>query len=173
MAAALLSRLAKHKSATLWDLIGWCLQDEAVIVRRHAARALLPLADHAPKVTQIALEIAFFDDDEKVRNSALKASKLAKSLAPLSLKVLGLTKCLIHFGLKVPGLLKTLVPFGLKDLGLTKSLAAFGLNAPGLATSLVPFSLKAPGLTKSLVPFDLKDPGLTKVSYSLAQKPRG
>ena len=75
MAAALLSRLAKHKSATLWDLIGWCLQDEAVIVRRHAARALLPLADHAPKVTQIALEIAFFDDDEAVRNSALKASK--------------------------------------------------------------------------------------------------
>ena len=52
-AAALLSRLAKHKSATLWDLIGWCLQDEAVVVRRHAARALLPLADHAPKITQI------------------------------------------------------------------------------------------------------------------------
>lgn len=75
MAAALLPRLAKHKSATLWDLIGWCLQDEAVVVRRHAARALVPLADHAPKVTQIALEIAFFDDDEKVRNSALKASK--------------------------------------------------------------------------------------------------
>jgi len=75
MAAALLSRLAKHKSATLWDLIGWCLQDEAVIVRRHAARALLPLAGHAPKITQIALEIAFFDDDEMVRNSALKASK--------------------------------------------------------------------------------------------------
>ena len=75
MAAALLSRLAKHKSATLWDLIGWCLQDEAVIVRRHAARALLPLAEHAPKVTQIALEIAFFDDDDAVRNSALKASK--------------------------------------------------------------------------------------------------
>jgi len=75
MAAALLSRLAKHKSATLWDLIGWCLQDEAVIVRRHAARALIPLADHAPKVTQIALEIAFFDDDEAVRTSALKASQ--------------------------------------------------------------------------------------------------
>ena len=75
MAAALLSRLAKHKSATLWDLIGWCLQDEAVIVRRHAARALSPLAEHAPKVTQIALEIAFFDDDEAVRNSALKASQ--------------------------------------------------------------------------------------------------
>ncbi|MDG1525559.1 MAG: HEAT repeat domain-containing protein [Candidatus Thalassarchaeaceae archaeon] len=75
MAAALLSRLAKHKSATLWDLIGWCLQDEAVVVRRHAARALIPLANHAPKVTQIALEIAFFDDDEAVRNSALKASK--------------------------------------------------------------------------------------------------
>jgi hypothetical protein len=75
MAAALLSRLAKHKSATLWDLIGWCLQDEAVVVRRHAARALLPLANHAPKITQIALEIAFFDDDETVRNSALKASK--------------------------------------------------------------------------------------------------
>jgi len=67
--------LAKHKSATLWDLIGWCLQDEAVVVRRHAARALIPLANHAPKVTQIALEIAFFDDDEAVRNSALKASK--------------------------------------------------------------------------------------------------
>ena len=75
MAAAILPRLAKHKSATLWDLIGWCLQDEAVVVRRHAARALLPLADHAPKITQIALEIAFFDDDEAVRNSALKASK--------------------------------------------------------------------------------------------------
>ena len=75
LAAALLTRLAKHKSATLWDLIGWCLQDEAVVVRRHAARALLPLADHAPKVTQIALEIAFFDEDEKVRLSALKASK--------------------------------------------------------------------------------------------------
>ncbi len=75
MAAALLSRLAKHKSATLWDLIGWCLQDEAVVVRRHAARALLPLADHAPKITQIALEIAFFDEDDKVRLSALKASK--------------------------------------------------------------------------------------------------
>ena len=75
MAAALLTRLAKHKSATLWDLIGWCLQDEAVIVRRQAARALLPLAVHAPKVTQIALEIAFFDEDEKVRLSALKASK--------------------------------------------------------------------------------------------------
>ncbi|MEE3310560.1 MAG: hypothetical protein VX230_03615 [Candidatus Thermoplasmatota archaeon] len=74
-AAALLSRLAKHKSATLWDLIGWCLQDEAVVVRRHAARALLPLADHAPNITQIALEIAFFDEDEKVRLSALKASK--------------------------------------------------------------------------------------------------
>jgi len=75
MAAALLSRLAKHKSAILWDLIGWCLQDEAVVVRRHAARALVPLADHAPKITQIALEIAFFDQDEKVRLSALKASK--------------------------------------------------------------------------------------------------
>jgi hypothetical protein len=75
MAAALLSRLAKHKSAILWDLIGWCLQDESVIVRRHAARALLPLATHAPKITQIALEVAFFDDDEKVRNSALKASQ--------------------------------------------------------------------------------------------------
>ena len=75
MAAALLPRLTKHKSATLWDLIGWCLQDEAVVVRRHAARALAPLAEHAPKVTQIALEIAFFDEDEKVRNSALKASK--------------------------------------------------------------------------------------------------
>jgi hypothetical protein len=75
MAAALLPRLAKHKSATLWDLVGWCLQDEAVVVRRHAARALLPLAEHAPKITQIALEIAFFDKDEKVRNSALKASK--------------------------------------------------------------------------------------------------
>ncbi len=75
MAAALLTRLAKHKSATLWDLIGWCLQDEAVVVRRHAARALLPLADHAPQITQIALEIAFFDEDEKVRLSALKASK--------------------------------------------------------------------------------------------------
>ena len=75
MAAAILPRLAKHKSATLWDLIGWCLQDEAVVVRRHAARALLPLADHAPKITQIALEMAFFDDDEAVRNSALKASK--------------------------------------------------------------------------------------------------
>jgi len=56
-------------------LIGWCLQDEAVIVRRQAARALLPLAVHAPKITQIALEIAFFDEDEKVRLSALKASK--------------------------------------------------------------------------------------------------
>ncbi|MEE2758987.1 MAG: hypothetical protein VYA86_03290 [Candidatus Thermoplasmatota archaeon] len=75
LAAALLPRLAKHKSATLWDLVGWCLQDEAVIVRRHAARALLPLADHAPKITQIALEIAFFDEDEKVRKSALKASR--------------------------------------------------------------------------------------------------
>lgn len=75
LAAALLPRLAKHKSATLWDLVGWCLQDEAVVVRRHAARALLPLAEHAPKVTQIALEIAFFDEDEQVRNSALKASK--------------------------------------------------------------------------------------------------
>ena len=75
LAAALLPRLAKHKSATLWDLVGWCLQDEAVVVRRHAARALLPLAEHAPKVTQIALEIAFFDDDEQVRNSALKASR--------------------------------------------------------------------------------------------------
>ena len=75
MAAALLPRLAKHKSATLWDLIGWCLQDESVIVRRHAARALIPLAEHAPKITQIALEMAFFDDDEAVRNSALKASK--------------------------------------------------------------------------------------------------
>ena len=75
LAAALLTRLAKNKSATLWDLIGWCLQDEAVVVRRHAARALLPLADHAPKVTQIALEMAFFDEDEKVRLSALKASK--------------------------------------------------------------------------------------------------
>ena len=75
LAAALLPRLAKHKSATLWDLVGWCLQDEAVIVRRHAARALLPLAEHAPKVTQIALEIAFFDEDEQVRNSALKASR--------------------------------------------------------------------------------------------------
>ena len=75
MAAALLPRLAKHKSATLWDLVGWCLQDEAVVVRRHAARALMPLAEHAPKITQIALEIAFFDKDEKVRNSALKASK--------------------------------------------------------------------------------------------------
>jgi len=75
LAASLLPRLTKHKSATLWDLIGWCLQDEAVVVRRHAARALAPLADHAPKVTQIALEIAFFDEDEKVRNSALKASK--------------------------------------------------------------------------------------------------
>ena len=68
LAAALLPRLAKHKSATLWDLVGWCLQDEAVVVRRHAARALVPLAEHAPKVTQIALEIAFFDDDEQVRN---------------------------------------------------------------------------------------------------------
>ncbi|MEC8927162.1 MAG: HEAT repeat domain-containing protein [Candidatus Thermoplasmatota archaeon] len=75
MAAALLSRLVKHKSSILWDLIGWCLQDEAVVVRRHAARALVPLADHAPKITQIALEIAFFDQDEKVRLSALKASK--------------------------------------------------------------------------------------------------
>tara|TARA_B100000214_G_scaffold72830_2_gene48859 strand:+ start:3174 stop:4445 length:1272 start_codon:yes stop_codon:yes gene_type:complete len=75
LAAALLPRLAKHKSATLWDLVGWCLQDEAVVVRRHAARALLPLAEHAPKVTQIALEIAFFDEDEQVRNSALKASR--------------------------------------------------------------------------------------------------
>ena len=75
LAAALLPRLAKHKSATLWDLVGWCLQDEAVVVRRHAARALVPLAEHAPKVTQIALEIAFFDDDEQVRNSALKASR--------------------------------------------------------------------------------------------------
>ena len=75
LAAALLPRLAKHKSATLWDLVGWCLQDEAVVVRRHAARALIPLAEHAPKVTQIALEIAFFDDDEQVRNSALKASR--------------------------------------------------------------------------------------------------
>jgi hypothetical protein len=67
--------LAKHKSATLWDLVGWCLQDEAVVVRRHAARALSPLAEHAPKVTQIALEIAFFDEDDQVRNSALKASQ--------------------------------------------------------------------------------------------------
>jgi len=75
LAAALLPRLAKHKSATLWDLVGWCLQDEAVVVRRHAARALVPLAEHAPKVTQIALEIAFFDEDEQVRNSALKASR--------------------------------------------------------------------------------------------------
>ena len=75
LAAALLPRLAKHKSATLWDLVGWCLQDEAVVVRRHAARSLLPLADHAPKVTQIALEIAFFDEDEQVRKSALKASR--------------------------------------------------------------------------------------------------
>ena len=75
LAAALLPRLAKHKSATLWDLVGWCLQDEAVVVRRHAARALVPLAEHAPKVTQIALEIAFFDDDEQVRKSALKASR--------------------------------------------------------------------------------------------------
>ncbi len=75
LAAALLPRLAKHKSATLWDLVGWCLQDEAVVVRRHAARALLPLAEHAPKVTQIALEIAFFDEDEQVRKSALKASR--------------------------------------------------------------------------------------------------
>ena len=73
--AALLPRLTRHKSATLWDLIGWCLQDESVLVRRHAARALAPLAEHAPKVAQIALEIAFFDEDDQVRGSALKASK--------------------------------------------------------------------------------------------------
>ncbi|MBN16639.1 MAG: hypothetical protein CMB37_00560 [Euryarchaeota archaeon] len=75
LAASLLSRLTRHKSATLWDLIGWCLEDESVTVRRHAARALVPLAEHAPKITQIALEIALFDVDEKVRSSALKASK--------------------------------------------------------------------------------------------------
>jgi len=75
LAASLLTRLTRHKSATLWDLIGWCLEDESVIVRRHAARALVPLAEHAPKITQIALEMALFDSDEKVRSSALKASK--------------------------------------------------------------------------------------------------
>ena len=73
--AALLARLTRHKSATLWDLIGWSLQDEAVTVRRQAARALAPLAKHAPKVAQIALEIALFDEDDQVRGSALKAFK--------------------------------------------------------------------------------------------------
>ena len=74
-AAEILPRLTKHHSATLWDLIGWCLQDENVAVRRHAARSLAPLAAHAPKVAQIALEFALFDEDTRVRNHALRAFK--------------------------------------------------------------------------------------------------
>jgi len=74
-ASALLPRLTKHKSATLWDLVGWCLQDEAATVRRNSARSLTPLAEHAPKVAQIALEMALFDEDEQVRLLALKAFK--------------------------------------------------------------------------------------------------
>ncbi len=74
-ASALLPRLAKHKSPTIWDLIGWCLQDENAAVRRNSAKSLMPLAEHAPKVAQIALEISLFDEDEQVRMLALKAFK--------------------------------------------------------------------------------------------------
>ena len=74
-AAEILPRLTKHHSATLWDLIGWCLQDENVAVRRHAARSLASLAVRAPKVAQIALEFALFDEDTRVRNHALRAFK--------------------------------------------------------------------------------------------------
>jgi hypothetical protein len=83
-AAALLSRLTKHKSATLWDLIGWTLQDKAPSVRRNSARALVSLCDHAPKIAQIALEIALFDEDDQVRSSALKA---LRKLDPNSYKM--------------------------------------------------------------------------------------
>ncbi|MEE2811945.1 MAG: HEAT repeat domain-containing protein [Candidatus Thermoplasmatota archaeon] len=83
-AAALLSRLTKHKSATLWDLIGWTLQDKTPSVRRNSARALVPLCDHAPKIAQIALEIALFDEDDQVRSSALKA---LRKLDPHSYKM--------------------------------------------------------------------------------------
>jgi len=86
-AAKILPRLAKHHSATLWDLIGWCLQDENVEVRRHASRSLAPLADRAPKVAQIALEIALFDEDTRVRNSALRAFK---KLDPHSFQMRGI-----------------------------------------------------------------------------------
>ena len=72
-ASKLLPRLAKTRSAAVWDLIGWSLQDEAAPVRVQAARTLATLADSAPRLAAILLETALFDEDDDVRSNALRS----------------------------------------------------------------------------------------------------
>ncbi len=69
----LLPRLSKTRSAAVWDLIGWSLQDEAAPVRVQAARTLTTLADSAPRLAAILLETALFDEDDDVRTHALRS----------------------------------------------------------------------------------------------------
>ena len=72
-ASKLLPRLSKTRSAAVWDLIGWSLQDEAATVRVHAARTLATLANSAPRLAAILLETALFDEDDAVRTHALRS----------------------------------------------------------------------------------------------------
>ncbi len=71
-ASALLSRLIKSSNSTLWDLIGWCLDDDDDVVRRNAAKTIRPLSEINPTIGLILAERSMLDDDPKVREYVLK-----------------------------------------------------------------------------------------------------
>ena len=71
-ASSLLSRLIKSNNSTLWDLIGWCLDDDDDIVRRNAAKTIRPLSELNPSIGLILAERSMLDDDEIVREYVLK-----------------------------------------------------------------------------------------------------
>jgi len=74
-AAKILPPLARTKSASVWDLIGWSLGDESELVRAQAARTLPTLANIQPQMAKILIENSLFDTNTQVRKSALRALK--------------------------------------------------------------------------------------------------
>jgi HEAT repeat protein len=72
-AARILIPLARTKSASVWDLIGWTLGDDSDQVRAQAARTLPTLATSHPRMAKILIENSLFDTCAAVRKPALRA----------------------------------------------------------------------------------------------------
>ena len=71
-ASNLLKKLVHKKDASVWDLIGWALDDEDHVVRQNGAKCLPPMAQRMPKMATILAEKAIFDSDVKVIDFAIR-----------------------------------------------------------------------------------------------------
>ncbi|MBK70363.1 MAG: hypothetical protein CMB53_03075 [Euryarchaeota archaeon] len=87
-ASKILRVLAPKSSAEVWDLIGWCLEDQDHEVRRNAARTLNSLAGSEPRIAAILVEVAMSDDDSGVRKSAIRALKRLDMQSPRVAKMI-------------------------------------------------------------------------------------